>query len=172
LSRRTKKEYIVLKQFWAVHLSQNKSMDIYPLIRPSPKIVEELNRVKASIFPQNMNYNFLHYRWEHDFTAHFRIQDIPSLDQLVQTVPFDEPELPIYVATTRLREQIKNPDTYNRIVYKDETRLTHLNFEERAFIDFMIGLDSIQVMGNKLSSFSVILNTLKETNHYYYMGMN
>ena len=43
----------------------------------------------------------------------------------------------------------------------------NLNFEELAFIDFMIGKNAQQVIGHSKSSFSVILNSSHNTNNYY-----
>jgi hypothetical protein len=92
---------------------------------------------------------------------------MPSLDHLIETVVFNEPELPVYIASTRVRNQLHNCHMYKQILYKEEDQMGHLNFEERAFIDFMIGLESVQVMGNRQSSFSEVLNILKGTEYYY-----
>ena len=54
-----------------------------------------------------------------------------------------------------------------QIVFKKENNLVEWNFEEKGFIDYMIGLNSLQVIGHKNSSFSVMLNNLKATNNYY-----
>ena len=43
----------------------------------------------------------------------------------------------------------------------------HINFEELAFIDFMIGKNAMQVYGHKNSSFSVLLNAAHNSNNYY-----
>jgi hypothetical protein len=45
--------------------------------------------------------------------------------------------------------------------------LLDLNFEQRAFIDYMFGLNSVECFGHSNSSFSVMINNLKNTNNYY-----
>jgi hypothetical protein len=41
------------------------------------------------------------------------------------------------------------------------------NYEEKAFIDYMIGLNSSEIYGHSKSSFSYMLNGIKGTNNYY-----
>ena len=45
--------------------------------------------------------------------------------------------------------------------------LLDLNFEQRAFIDYMFGLNSVECYGNNKSSFSIMINVIKKTNNYY-----
>ena len=52
------------------------------------------------------------------------------------------------------------------MLYK-KNNYDHLNFEEQAFIDFLIGKDSYELYGHSKSSFSRVLNSSKQTNNYY-----
>ena len=45
--------------------------------------------------------------------------------------------------------------------------LMDLNFEQRAFIDYMFGLNSVECIGHNKSSFSHMINYIKQTNNYY-----
>ena len=45
--------------------------------------------------------------------------------------------------------------------------LMDLNFEQRAFIDYMFGINSVECHGHSKSSFSVMINNIKNTNNYY-----
>ena len=45
--------------------------------------------------------------------------------------------------------------------------LMDFNFEQRAFIDYMIGLHSVECYGHKNSSFSHMINNLKGTDNFY-----
>ena len=45
--------------------------------------------------------------------------------------------------------------------------LSDLNFEQRAFIDYMFGLNSVECFGHRKSSFSIMINHIKQTNNYY-----
>ena len=49
----------------------------------------------------------------------------------------------------------------------DKSDWESLDGEEKAFIDYMFGYDSVEVFGHNKSSFSVILNNLKNTNNFY-----
>jgi hypothetical protein len=83
---------------------------------------------------------------------------------------FTNPTLKIYVATTNIQDLIVNKYILSQIITKNETELKNnfnFNFEELAFIDYMIGLHSNEVFGHKKSSFSVMLNSIKSTNNYY-----
>ena len=78
----------------------------------------------------------------------------------------------IYIATTNLKKLLKEGNIFEKelkdvILYKNEDSLENWNFEEKAFIDYMIGLNSLEVLGHHNSSFSVMLNNLKGTNNYY-----
>lgn len=56
---------------------------------------------------------------------------------------------------------------YSNILYKNDKYIKNLNFEEKAFIDFLICFNSVEFIGNKLSSFSYVLNFIKHTNNNY-----
>jgi hypothetical protein len=57
------------------------------------------------------------------------------------------------------------------IIYKSAKITDGLNFEEAAFIDFMIGKEAAEVYGHHNSSFSVLLNFSNVTNNYYDLEM-
>ena len=163
------KEFIILKQFWSVYLFKNIVEDIHPFLRPSSKIMNKYNDIKNELYLDNYNYNFIHYRYEHDFIDHFQITYIKPLIDIVKENPFESKDLRIYIATSQLEKFMENDIQFlnQNIVYKKENTLEEWNFEEKAFIDYMIGLFSKEVIGHYNSSFSRMLNGLKLTSHYY-----
>jgi hypothetical protein len=82
---------------------------------------------------------------------------------------FKNPNLKIYIATSNIRELINLNDSElrNIIISKNENKLLDYNFEEKAFIDYMFGLNSTEVFGHSKSSFSHMLNSFKNTSNYY-----
>jgi len=64
---------------------------------------------------------------------------------------------------------ITEEEHYNKIVFKEEDHelIENLNFEERAFVDYLFGLHSIEVCGHSNSSFSHMLNNSKLSCNYY-----
>jgi hypothetical protein len=112
-------------------------------------------------------YNFIHYRYETDFTTHFKVT-IKSLDHLLSSINFKNNNLKIYIATSNIKNLINlNDCKYKNLIYKNDDELMELNFEERAFIDYMFGLNSVECYGHKKSSFSCMINNIKKTNNYY-----
>ena len=55
---------------------------------------------------------------------------------------------------------------FKNVLYKRESH-NELNFEEQAFIDFLIGKHAIELYGHSKSSFSWLLNSSKQTNNFY-----
>lgn len=164
------KEYIVLKQFWAVYDSSKNIKNIYPLLKPNKKLSDLYLKVKESLSCKE--YNFLHYRYESDFINHFKITDMMSLDELITNNKFKNNKAKIYVAASNIKYLLKKISEKNigKIIYKNEEELDlkfKLNFEEKAFIDYMLGLDSVEIYGHSKSSFSHMINNLKRTNNYY-----
>jgi hypothetical protein len=54
---------------------------------------------------------------------------------------------------------------YQNIFYKKNTKLEY--FDENAWVDFKIGMESAEICGFSYSGFSANLNRLKETHNYY-----
>lgn len=162
------KKYIVLKQFWDIYLFKQIVEDVNCILVPCSKIMNKYNDIKKELSLINDNYNFIHYRYEEDFINHFKITNMKNLIDIIKENPFQTKDFKIYIATTNLENIIKNVNfSKNNIIYKKERFLEEWNFEEKAFIDFMIGLNSKEVIGHSNSSFSTMLNNLKGTNNYY-----
>jgi hypothetical protein len=166
------KKYIVLNQFWSIHLFSNIVENIYPNIIPCKKLTEIYEKIKTELFPGNEPYNAIHYRHEHDFKNHFHLQ-IQSLESiLVETKKkFKQPDLKIYIATSdyeKIVSGIIDPEIRNSIVSKNINNYPKLNFEEWAFVDYMIVLHSCDFFGHHNSSFSAILNQMKGSPQNYY----
>jgi len=161
------KEYISLKQFWSVYKFQNFiDNTIHAHITPSKNIMAKYIEIKNKII-KDEPYNFIHYRYENDFTDYFKIK-IESLDNLMQNIEFKNNNLKIYVATSNIKNLLDlNNSKYKNLIYKNDDLLTDLNYEQRAFIDYMFGLNSVECFGHSKSSFSVMINNIKKTNNYY-----
>jgi len=164
-------EYIIIKQFWCVYKFSKIVDNINNLITPCEKLLTVFHEITSKLVKENEQYNFIHYRYEIDFTRHFQLDTIETLHDLLDRLKsrFKNPSLKIYIATTNIDTLIdlNNADIKNTVITKDEGRLTEYNFEEKAFIDYMIGKNAAEVFGHKLSSFSCMLNHLKKTNNYY-----
>lgn len=163
------KEFIVLKQFWSVHKFSNIiEHDINRDILPSKRLIDVYNKIKPQIIHEE--YNYIHYRYEHDFTSYFQLT-IQNLKDIILNIKnsFKNPNLKIYIATSNIKEvlQLDDPQLRDIILTKNNDELTDYNFEEKAFIDYMFGLHSNEVFGHKNSSFSHMLNNLKGTTNFY-----
>jgi hypothetical protein len=165
------KKYVILKQFWALNaFSCIVDPNIYQEIKTSSKIISLYNRLKYQLVKSNEKYNFIHYRYEADFTQHFKLTVRSLKDIILELKPnFKNPELKIYIATSSIRSVINlDDDDVKEIIFtKNEDDLKDYNFEELAFVDYMFGLDSNEVYGHHNSSFSVMLNALKGTHNFY-----
>ena len=165
-----KKDFIILKQFWSVYKFQKITDDIFPSLLPSKKIAEIYHKIKNDLIKPGEQYNFIHYRYEKDFTSYFNIH-VRDLKSLILDLKhrFKNPNLKIYVATSNIQELLDFNDTElsELIITKKENTLKKYNFEEKAFIDYMFGLHSNEVFGHSKSSFSVMLNNFKNTSNYY-----
>ena len=162
------KDYVVLYQFWALYKFKNFiDNTIHTRIQPSNNIMKKYIEIKNNIIGDEP-YNFIHYRYEIDFTKHFKV-NIESLDNLIDNIKFKNNNLKIFIATSNIKNLIDLNDNckYKNIIYKNDDMLLDLNFEQRAFIDYMFGLDSIECYGHRKSSFSVMINTIKQTTNYY-----
>jgi hypothetical protein len=165
-----KKDFIVLKQFCAVYNFQKIVDNVIPILSSSKRLHELYKKIKNKIINSDEQYNFIHYRYEKDFTRHFNIE-VKTLKPLILDLKhkFKNPNLKIYIATTNICKLINLNDDELRdiIISKNENKLLHYNFEEKAFIDYMFGLNSKEVFGHSKSSFSHMLNSFKNTSNYY-----
>ena len=89
----------------------------------------------------------------------------------MKTILFTQNYLKMYIAcykiTTLPCKYIDKPIwKYKSALYKKDT-YSHLNFEEQAFIDFLIGKHAEEVYGHSKSSFSWLLNASKNSNNNY-----
>jgi hypothetical protein len=161
------KDYVVLKQFWSLYKFKNViDNTIYSHILPSNDIMKKYIEIKNNIIGDEP-YNFIHYRYEKDFTHHFKL-NIESLDILIDNIKFKNNNLKIFIATSNIKNLIDlNNCKYNSLIYKNDDKLLDLNFEQRAYIDYIFGLNSVECFGHSNSSFSVIINNIKNTNNYY-----
>lgn len=162
-------KFIILRQFWSVYQNFKNIENIYPRLTPSKRL-RDIYDVISQNLPEK--YNLIHYRYEADFIEHFKITNHPKLCEIIKTNNFINNELPIYIATyniTNIPKKYCSNDLseFNNIIYKTDNYNNDLNFEELAFIDFMIGKNAQQIIGHSQSSFSVILNSSHNTNYYY-----
>lgn len=161
------KIYIVLSQFWSLYefrdfIYNNIHMNIYP----SKNIMKIYTEIKNNIIGDEP-YNFIHYRYEIDFVTHFKI-DIKSLDNFIKNIKFKNNNLKIYIATSNIKNLLDlNNCEYKNLIYKNDDILMNLNYEQRAFIDYMFGINSVECYGHKNSSFSCMINNMKKTANYY-----
>jgi hypothetical protein len=166
------KTYIIIKACWSIFGFDNLIYkDIHKLIFPSKKLMDLYENIKSKILNKDENYNFIHYRYEQDFTSHFKLNNIENLKDLIIRIKvlFKNTNLRIYIATSKIKNiiNINDPEIQNIIVTKNEDDLINYNFEELAFVDYMFGFNSNEIFGHSNSSFSKMLNTIKNTNNYY-----
>jgi hypothetical protein len=137
----------------------------------SKRLMDVYNIIKTKMGINNQQYNFIHYRYESDFVNHFKITHMKDLKSTILIVKskFKNPNLKIYIATTNIRNliDVNDSEICDIIMTKNEDELKDLNFEEKAFIDYMFGLNSSEVFGHSKSSFSHMLNNIKNTSNFY-----
>lgn len=170
--KKINKEFIILKQFWTVYKFEKIVDNINSLILPSKRLIDIYNTIKTKTIGINQNYNFIHYRYENDFINFFKVKVDDLKTIIIKLKPkFKNPNLKIFIATSNIIKLIDLLDTdlCDLILTKDEhcDELKSLNFEEKAFIDYMFGLHSTEIYGHSKSSFSHMLNNLKNTLNYY-----
>lgn len=164
-----KKKHIVLRQFWSVCPPISETVNFFEIILPCKKIKHLFKEIQKDL-PKK--YNFLHYRYEDDFIAHFRIKNHKKLCYLLENIKFRQ-ELSIYVGAFEINQipgrYLSKPiESFPNVIFKDQIKnINSMNFEELAFIDFLIGKNAIQIYGHSNSSFSNLLNIAHNTNFYY-----
>jgi hypothetical protein len=165
------KEYIILRQFWPL-FNWDENFTIEKLIfLPSKKIMNIYDEYKKIINLVDNSYNIIHFRYENDFRQYFNINESELiLEEIYKKIKFKN-DYPIYIASDTSN---MNKDTIiyinNKFLTKDmflNKNYPYLNYEEKAFIDFMISLNACEVYGHSKSSFSVTLNTIKNSSNYY-----
>lgn len=164
------KDYVVLKQFWAVYKFSTIVDNVFSQIRPSNRLMELYDNIKNQLLQTNEQYNCIHYRYEADFTSYFNVTIENLKDVILRIKPqFKDPNLRIYIATSNINEVIDLNDIEisNIIFTKNKENLKNYNFEELAFIDYMFGLNANEISGHNKSSFSTMINNIKGTNNYY-----
>jgi len=162
-----KQPYIAIRGIFTLILDTPIIINIYPLILPSPKIMIIYNDICTNLKLDDDKFNFLHYRYERDFVIGHQLNDIQTLGSIINKVTFKNDNYEIYIASSNIKNLLNTVNTNKKIIFKNEDALESLNFEERAFIDFMIGKKSVEIYGHPRSSFSGVLNILKNTNNYY-----
>lgn len=163
------KEFIILRQFWSLCIDVPKIVNIFSIVKPSNKILYIYRDIQDTL-PEK--YNYLHYRYEDDFIAHFRIKDHPRLCDLINSNMYGNNELKLYIAAYMIEhipiKFLTKPITeFENVIYKKDNFNQVLNFEELAFIDFLIGRNAEQIYGHSNSSFSLLLNSAHNSNNYY-----
>jgi len=161
-------QFIILRQFWSIYQNFKNIKNIYPKLNPSKRLYDIYKSISQNL-PEK--YNLIHYRYEEDFIAHFKIKNHPKLCEII-TNNFTDNDFPIYIATYDIKNIpkkyfSKDLSEFKNILYKTDKYNYDLNYEELAFIDFMIGKNAQHVIGHSKSSFSVILNSSHNTNNYY-----
>jgi ubiquinone/menaquinone biosynthesis C-methylase UbiE/GT2 family glycosyltransferase len=165
--------FLVIKQGWPVLGFPKTGFDLGLKIKPSKRILSKYKSIRDKL-PQN--YNFLHYRYEHDFTSHFSAENpensFPILQKILDAKLFSDTDIPIYIAASglatlpksHLRGDIREQ---KNILFTDEKKIDDFNFEAAAYLDFLIGEQAVEVFGHSRSSFSHRLNNIKKSKNYY-----
>jgi hypothetical protein len=162
------KDYVCFYLFWPLYRNTQNFIDntIHTKIIPSNDIMKKYIEIKNNIIGDEP-YNYIHYRYEIDFTTYFNIE-VESLNILIEKIKFKNNNLKIFIATSNIKDLIDlNNSKYKNLIYKNDDILLDLNFEQRAFIDYMFGLNSVECFGHSKSSFSITINSIKQTNNYY-----
>jgi hypothetical protein len=176
----TDKKFIYMGEHFCFYANYNYynilcSLSFNESIIPSQKIINAYNNFISNI---NSPYNFIHYRYEADIEKYVKsLQNnsekiflIPKIDDLIQSKLFKNNNLNIYIASSYIETfhdkglLDKNIDLYDNLFY-NKNKLDF--FDENAFVDFLIGMKSDEIIGFSKSGFSDVLNKLKNTNNYY-----
>jgi hypothetical protein len=161
------KEYVILPFFHTVYDFTKITIPLLHRIRPAEPLMRKYAEVKTKLGLVDGNYNYIHYRYEADFINHFQIKNMLSLPDIIKRVKFKDSKCSTYIACSNAQTLLKDNLDDTQILYKTEEDLCELDYEECAFVDFMIGKHSKEVYGNRRSSFSGVLNSLHQTNNFY-----
>ena len=114
-------------------------------------------KLKKKLLKDDEKYNFLHYRYEHDFVNHFKLKNLSNLDDLIYKNNYKNKDIKIYIAASNINDLLKKfgLDKNTNIIHKDEDELTDLNFEQKAFIDYMFGITQQKYVVIKIHHFQL-----------------
>jgi hypothetical protein len=170
-----KEEFIILPQFFSICNFELQPKKYYIKIKPNKNLLSIFFNLKKNLLPEK--YNYIHFRYENDFTSYFNLNYTISIDSLLNRLNFKNKNLKIYIACSNIKSLSKtlllcnDIYSYKNIIFKDDQfekyKMEYLNFEERAFIDFLIGIYAQEIYGHSKSSFSSLLNLFKSTHNYY-----
>jgi hypothetical protein len=167
--------FVVVKQAWPIidWQANAKLISMIPYPLPSENVLQKYRNAVPSLPGK---YNFLAYRYEHDFVNYFSKAfpgtRFPMLHDILSANLFVDLELPIYLACSRPTElsapHLKAPiDSFLNLVFVDESLFVETNFEIGAYVDFLIGLESQEVLAHSRSAFGRTLNSMHKTSNYY-----
>lgn len=94
---------------------------------------------------------------------------VPPIDEILKHFKFKNNYL-IFLSTNDAQNlhnkklMYKNFSSYENLICKLENELS---YDQNAFVELLIGLNSEEVCGNSLSGFPTSLNILKKTSNYY-----
>ncbi len=190
-------EYIIFCQFSFYNFDKIIIKDIRELIKPSNELINIYNDIKKSLNIQEYNMihyrhesDFInHFKITDLKSLDYLINNIKfkktlpiyiastNIINLLENICVRRHSKNLFECTRTKREPIHSEigepfpngaaHTYDNIIFKDEESLSFLNFEQKAFIDFLFGINSVEVYGNIKSSFSKLLNNIKKTKNYY-----
>lgn len=162
------KEYVFIKQIWPLLLYKMPFIINYiHYVTPNKELEKIFQDARDKLIHPKEKYNCLHYRYEIDFTSHFRTT-VDSLQETLSSVKYQNPRYRLFVATSSIDKLLDLDDPkYSNLVYKNENELAALNYEQRAFIDFMFCCGSEEVIGHSKSSFSAMLSRMGIRTTFY-----
>jgi len=166
-------DYLFIKQGWPVLGFPNIGVDLKQRIKPSQSILTKYKTLRLNL-PEK--YNFLHYRYEHDFISYYSAESpentFPILQEILDANLFSNTDIPIYIAASGLdtlpKSHLKEDITQHKnILFTNEKKIDDFNFEASAYLDFLIGERAVEVFGHSKSSFSNRLNDIKDSRNFY-----
>lgn len=158
-------KYFIVPRLYTIFDFKNIIYNFYYQIYPNQKIESIFINLKNKILPDN--YNFIHFRYEKDFIDFFNEKE-NNINDILNYCNFKNKNLKTYIACSNLSElNCNSKDIINKDNYLIESNLFDLNFEEKAYLDFLIGINSNEIFGHKKSSFSCLLNFIKNTKNFY-----
>jgi hypothetical protein len=169
------KKYIYVGNHFHFYAGYDVSSILYSkyfndTIIPNDRIINEYNNFISNI---NDKYNFIHFRYEKDmvkFCNYINKSIEYTLEDIINLKTFRNNNLNIYIATSDIEEfydkkLIKNPIYTHKNLFYNKHKMPY--FDENAFVDFLIGINSEEILGFEYSGFSVLLNKFKNTENYY-----
>ena len=98
-------KYIILKQFFSLCKANSYLKKYYVKIKPNSKLFSIFLNLKNNFLPTK--YNFIHFRYESDFTSFFNIETVFSIDNLLKRIKFKNPNLKTYIACYNIKSLSK-----------------------------------------------------------------